>query len=319
MRLIASLAMAVFPMLATVHAAENYPERSITMIVPYPAGGSTDATARLVASRLGEKLKQTVVVDNRAGAGGNIGAGAAAQAGNDGYTILMITSGHVANRSLYKSLSYDLFKSFEPVSRISFIPNVLVVNENFPADSLQAFVDHARNTNVAPTYGSGGIGNSSHLAGVLFSSHSKVEMTHVPYKGGGPAMMDLLGGQIDASFSPIIEVIPHIRAGKLKPLGITTKERSAVLPDVPAIDEMFSGFDIALWNGLLVPAGVDPAIRDRLSTAVQEILNEPGVAEQLEKDGSKVSSTRPAEFTAFMQDEDKKWARIIQDSGAEAQ
>jgi len=302
-----------------IAAAEAYPDRPLTMVVPYTPGGSTDATGRLVAQYLSEELGQQVVVENRAGAAGNIGAAYAARAQADGYTMLLAPSGLVANVSLYKSLPYDLVKDFDPVARVALIPNALVVRPGSKADTLAQFMEQVRKANPPMTYGSAGNGTGQHLAGALFANRLGAEMTHVPYKGGAPAVTDLMGGRLDAVFAPLSEVISFIQAGKLKALAVTTRERSFALPDAPAVGEMLPGFEITLWNGILVPHGTPPDRIARLSQAMQKVLARPEVRRGMQQQGANPATDNPEQLRQLLADEVKKWAEIVKISGAEQQ
>jgi tripartite-type tricarboxylate transporter receptor subunit TctC len=296
--------------------ASDYPNRPIKLVVPYVAGGSTDATARMVAEQLSKQLKQPVVVENRAGAGGNVGATAVARSEPDGYTLLLMSSGHAANRALYKSLGYDLVADFEPVSRIAIIPNVLVVRADSPINSLQDLVDKAKAKKTSFSYGSAGNGTAQHLAGSLFSSMVGVPLTHIPYRGGAPAVTDLMGGQIDMVFAPQVEVLPFIESKKLKPLGVTTATRSTALPDVPPIGEVLPGYETLLWNGLLVRKGTPPEIVAALNRATQQGLADPEVQSQMRRQGASIATTTPEGLRQFLAAEITKWAHLVKISGA---
>lgn len=302
--------------LAGFAAHAQWPERTITLVVPLAAGGSTDTTARLVAEKLGTELGQSVIVDNRAGAGGNIGGAYVAKATPDGYTLLMSTSTIATNVSLYKNMGFDLQKDLIPVSQVALIPNVLMVNNAVPARNLQEFVDYVRQKKGTVNFGSAGNGTSQHLSGALFNSMAQGDMVHVPYKGGAPANADLLGGQIQAVFSPLVEVLPYIDSSKLRALGVTTKARSPRLPDVPAIHEALPGFDVVLWNGVFAPAGTPAAVVTRLNTAIAKILQDPGMRKVLADQGSTPVGNTPAEFKANLAVEIDKWGKLVKLSGA---
>lgn len=313
------IAALAFVTVSPAQAAQNFPTKQLTMVVPYPPGGSTDATARFLAERMAKELGQPVVIENRAGAGGNIGASYAARTAADGYTMLMAPSGLIANMALYKELSYDLLKDFAPVSRIARIPNVLVVSTNSSANTLQDFINNAKQAKSPLTYASAGAGSGQHLAGALFANKTGTELTHIPYKGGAPALTDLMGDRVDAMFAPLVEVLSFIKAGRLKALAVTTPERSFALPDVPTVSEVFPGFEISLWNGILVPTGT-PADRIAiLNKAIQDALSSPDAQKLLRDQGSVPAGNSPAAMQELLSSEAKKWAEIVRISGAQAQ
>ena len=299
-----------------VTQAQTWPTRPITMVVPFAAGGSTDITARMLAEKLGGILGQNIVVENKTGAGGNIGAAAVARATPDGYTILLHTSTLTANVSLYKNMGFSVQKDLVPVSQVALIPNVLMVNNDFQAKTLKDFVEIVKQKKVAVNYGSSGSGASNHLAGVLFNNMVGGDMVHVPYKGGSLANNDLLAGQVQAVFSPLVEVLGFLDSGKLRPLGVTTKSRIAKLPDVPAIDEVLPGFEIVLWNGIFVPAGTPKDIVQKLSTAIQSVLQDPSVLKKLAEQGSTPIKSNPDKFKKVIDAEIVKWGDLIKMAGA---
>ena len=307
-------------LLGQAHAQTAWPAKPIRMIVGFAAGGSTDVTARIIAQALSERLGQPVVVENRGGAGGNIGAEAVAKADPDGYTLLMATSStFAANPNLYKSLPFDVQKDFSPITVTAFIPNLLVVNPSVPANNVADFITYLKANPDKLNFASAGNGTSQHLSGELFNSLAGVRMTHVAYRGGAPAVSDLLGGQVQVIFAPLVEVIQQVRADKLKALGITTAKRSPLLPDVPTILESLPGYEVALWNGLLAPAKTPPAIIDRINRATIEALRSPEVKAKLAEQGSEPVGNTPAEFKAFIESELVKWRRLVEISGATVQ
>ncbi len=304
------------PMTAMAQAA--WPSKPITLIVPFAPGGSTDVTGRMLAAKLKDELGQTVVVENRGGAGGNVGAEAAARAAPDGHTLFLATSTHVTNISLYKKLNYDFQKDFVPVSQVAFIPNALAVNAKVPVNNLAEFMAYVRDPKNEMRYGSAGNGSSLHIAGALFNSMAKANMVHVPYKGSGPAIVDVLGGQIEGIFSPLVDVLPHIRSGRLKAIGVTTKGRSEQLPTTPAINEALPGYEVTLWNGILVPARTPPEIVNRLNAAINKILSQPETKKLLAEQGSEPAPGTPAQFRDFIAREVPVWKRLVEVSGASA-
>ena len=321
MRRSISLALALALMLlGQAHAQTAWPAKPIRMIVGFAAGGSTDVTARIIAQALSERLGQPVVVENRGGAGGNIGADAVAKADPDGYTLLMATSStFAANPNLYKTLPFDVQNDFAPITVTAFIPNLLVVNPSVPANNVADFIAYLKANPDKLNFASAGNGTSQHLSGELFNSLAGVRMTHIAYRGGAPAVSDLLGGQVQVIFAPLVEVIQQVRAEKLKALGITTAKRSPLLPEVPTILELLPGYEVALWNGLLAPAKTPPDIIDRINRATIEALRSPEVKAKLAEQGSEPVGNTPAEFKAFIDSELVKWRRLVEISGATVQ
>ena len=296
--------------------ADTWPSKPIKLVVPYPPGGSTDVTARVIADGLRPLLGQSVVIDNRPGAGGNIGGEAVAKSAPDGYTFLMATSTHVTNMSLYKNLPYDFVQDLSPVAQTAFIPNVLVVRADLPVGNLAEFIDYVKGGKSPVNYGTAGNGSSQHLSSALFNSMVQGNMVHVPYKGGAPATADLLAGQIQCYFGPLVEVLPHIKGGKVKALGITTKKRSPLLPEVPAIGEILPGYEVALWNGILAPAKTPADIVNKLNEAIVKVLNQPDVKARFAEQGSEPVGNSPAEFRQFIAAEVGKWKELVRISGA---
>lgn len=298
--------------------AQAWPAKPVTIVVPFAPGGSTDATARMLAAKLRAVFNQTFVVENKPGAGGNIGADFVAKAAPDGYTLLLATSSHVTNISLYKSLPYDFVRDLAPVSQVAVIPSLLVVNPAVPAKTLPEFIRLARDPN-AVSYGSSGSGSSPHLAAEVFNKMAGGKMVHVPYKGSGPALVDLLGGQIQAVFSPFIDALPHVRAGKLRALGMTSKGRSNLLPGVPAIAEVLPGYDVVLWNGIFAPARTPPEVVSRLSQAIGAVLRQEDTKKLLADQGSEPMGSTPEAFRQYVASEIPKWKGLVELSGAKVE
>ena len=296
--------------------AAEWPERTITLVVPLAPGGSTDTIARVLAEELSRELGRTVIVDNRPGAGGNTGAAQVARAAPDGHTLLMATSTLATNVSFYKNMGFDPRTDLAPVAQVTLIPNVLVINNDVPARSLQEFIDYARREKGAVNFGSAGTGTSSHLAGALFSSMAQIEMVHIPYKGGAPANADLVSGQIQAVFAPMIEVLSYIDSGTVRALGVTTKTRSPRLPNVPAIAETLPDFELLLWNGVFAPAGTPPAVVTELNAAIRKVLLDPEVRKSLEDQGTTVVGSSPEEFGSLFSAEVEKWGKLVKLAGA---
>jgi len=318
LRSIQVAAMAALLPLAPGAAHAAYPERPITLVVPYTPGGVTDMLARAVAKMLGEKVGQTVVVENKAGAGANIGADFVAKAKPDGYTLLMGSAAtHAINPSLYKKLNYDHIKDFAPITLVAKVPNILVVNQDVPARSVNELIAYAKAHPNRLNFGSSGVGGTIHLSGELFKSMAGVQMLHVPYKGSTPAVSDLIGGQIQLMFDS--SVIPYVKAGKLRALAVTSAHRSPALPDVPTMDEAgLPGYESTAWFGILAPAGTPQAIVDLLNKAIVAGMKEPTVTNWMEAQGAEAIGDTPADFEQFIKDETAKWAKVVQESGASA-
>ena len=296
------------------------PDRPVRVVVPFVAGGSTDVTARLVAQALAERMGQPFVIENRPGAGGNIAAEAVARSAPDGYTLFMATSGIIAaNQALYRTLPFDGVRDFAPISQVAFIPNLLVVNPELPARSIADLIALARSRPGQVNYGSAGAGTSQHIAGALFAARAGVDMAHVSYRGGAPAVTDLVAGRIQMIMSPLVEVIAHVQAGRLRPLGVTTTRRSPLLPDVPTIAETLPGFEVALWNGFLAPSGTPPAAVARFAEETAAVLRTPEMRARLAEQGSEPVGSTPVEFTAFIRAEIPKWTEMVRLSGATAE
>ncbi|MCI1193375.1 tripartite tricarboxylate transporter substrate binding protein [Calidifontimicrobium sp. SYSU G02091] len=315
--LLRTLLTAGIATLAVAAQAQDWPAKKvITMVVPFAAGGSTDVTARALAAGMAKELGQQVIVENKAGAASNIGVAAVARAQPDGYTILLGTSTMATNATLYKNPGYNLRKDLIPVSLVSTIPLGVMVRTDYPAKSLSDFVQHVKSNKGNVRYGSSGNGASQHLAASLFSSMVGADMLHVPYKGGAPANTDLIGGQIDVVFAPLIEVLGFVDGGKLRALGVTTKTRSPRLPNVPAINEVLPGYEVVLWNGVFAPAGTPDAIVNRIAEAVQKVVKEPGFRRALEDQASVPVGNSPADFAKFLSAEIDHWAKLVKVSGA---
>ena len=316
--IVAGLAAAALVAASPAFAA--WPDKPIRLIVPFPAGGATDVVARALGIRLGQLLKQTVVVENKAGAGGNIGAEFVAKAPQDGYTVLVASPAEVAiNEFLYPKMNYDAAKELAPVAKLASAPLVLVVNSSSPADSVQGLVRLIKSRPNGVNYASAGTGGPQHLAGEQFRLMSGTKMTHVPYKGGAPAMTDLLGAQVDLFFAGLPPALPHIQSGKLRVLGVSTGQRSALLPQAPTVAEQgFPGFDIENWQGVFVPAGTPQAVIDLLSRSIGEIAADKAFADQLVSQGAAPAYLNPTAFGQFVAAERQKYAKLVKASGAKA-
>jgi tripartite-type tricarboxylate transporter receptor subunit TctC len=298
--------------------AANYPNKPIRFVVPYTAGGTTDILARIIAAKLTESWGQHVLVDNRPGAGGNIGTDLIAKADPDGYTIVMgAISTHAINPSLYKSIPYDHIRDFAPITRVGLLPNVLVVNPSLPAKTVKEFIAYGKANPGKLNFASPGTGTSLHLSGELFKDMTGTDMVHVPYKGSTPALTDLLGGQVLAMFDNLPASLPHIKGGKLRPLAVTTARRTPALPDVPTMIEAgVPGFEVTSWFAVFAPARTPKEIVAKLNSEMVKILNSPDVKEKLAQHSVEAAPTTPEELAAFVKSETERWAKVIKATGA---
>lgn len=297
--------------------AQAYPTKPIRVIVGFAPSGGTDIAARTLSQRLAETLGQSIVIDNRPGAGGTLGNALAATAAPDGYTLLMTANGpHAIAPSLYASLPYSIFKDYASISLVATNPYVLLLHPSLPATSVKEFIAWLiANPNQA-NFSSAGNGTPAHLAGELFKAMAGVTMTHVPYKGAAPALMGLMGGQVNVLFSEMLTAAPHLKSGKVRALAVTTAARTAFLPDLPTISETgLAGYDVSVWYGLLAPAGTPKAIIARLNSEVVRALQTQDVKERFSSMGSTASASTPAEFDALIKRDYEKWARVIKNAG----
>ncbi len=320
MRILATLLSAALLALVPAVQAQTFPDKPVMLVVPFPPGGPTDAMARTIAAEMKDRLGQPVVVENRAGAGGNIGAEYVARAAADGQTLLFGTSGPLAiNASLYRKSSYDPVKSFAPVIQVGHLPNILVVNPAVPAQNVKELVAYARANPGKLSYASSGNGASSHLAGVLFNEKAGTDIQHIPYKGTGPALNDLLGGQVGMSFTDVLTALPYVKAGKLRALGIATAQRSQALPDLPSIAEQgVPGYDVSVFFGIVAPAGTPADRIARLNKAFTEVLASPKVKELFATQGLESAPDHaPAQLAKFIAAQKTAWAAVVQQSGAQ--
>ena len=302
-----ALAAFAFPVQAQT---PKWPDKPLRLIVPFPPGGTVDIVGRLIAPRLAEELGQPVIVDNRPGAAGSIGAEAAAKAAPDGYTMIVVGSSYASGAGLYKT-SYDPVNGIAPISMIASGPFVLVVNPAVKANSLSEFLSLAKANPGKLNFASGGTGGASHLAGEFFRQVSKTDLVHVPYKGGAPALVDLLAGQVQVMFSPVLEGMPHIKSGKLRDLAVTSETRFPLLPNLPTVSEQVPGYVVAYWFGMWAPGGTPREIVMRVNAALGAILKQPAVAERLRSDGVDVAHNSPDEFSRMLGTEIAKWSTVI--------
>ena len=315
----AACAITALLALATAAPAQDYPVRPVRVIIPFPPGGSNDVVGRMITTGLGEKLGKQVVVDNRAGAGGVIGTELAAAAPPDGYTLLIISLAHAVNPWLYK-LNYDPIKSFAPVAIVGSGPNVLVVNPKVPAKSVKELIELARKEPGKLNLAHAGIGSFQHLGSSLFILMTKADIVQVPFKGGGPSMMDVIAGHSQVMMSSLVQTTPQIKSGKLIALGVGGKKRSAVLPDVPTIDEAgVPGYSAENWWGVIAPAGTPKLIIDKLRTALDAVQEAPATKEAFAREGADIVKMGQDEFARFIEAELKKWQVVVKEANIKAE
>ncbi|MEO8133936.1 MAG: tripartite tricarboxylate transporter substrate binding protein [Betaproteobacteria bacterium] len=297
---------------------QAYPNKPIRLVVPFPPGGPIDLVARAIGQKLQETWGQPVVVENKPGAGGNIGIDFVAKAAPDGYTLGMgALSTHAVNPHLYSKMPYDALKDFAPVTLVAITPNVLVLNPSVNAHSVQEFIALAKANPGKYAFASGSNGSAGHLAGELFKTLAGIDIVHVPYKGGAPAMQDLLGGQVQFMFDNLANSMQQIRIGKLKAFAVTTAKRSALAPELPTMAEVgVTGFDISTWYGVVAPAGTPPEIVRKLNVEIVKMLGSDDMREKLKVQGAEAAPDSPEEFAAFIRSEWTKYAKIVKDSGA---
>jgi len=298
--------------------AQPFPTKPVKLVVPFPPGGSLDNVGRLLAQKLSEEWGQQVVVENKPGAGGNIGADAVAKSPPDGYTVVMgALSTHAVNPNLYKTMPYDAARDFAPISNVAITPNVLIVSSKSPVHTLADLIAYAKANPGKTNFGSGSNGSAGHLAGELFKLESGTDVMHIPYKGGAPALQALLAGDTQFMFDNLANAMAQVKGGTVRPIAVTTAQRSKLAPDLPTMAEAgMPGFDISTWFGLLAPAGTPPDVIAKWNAAVVRALNSPDVREKMLAQGAEPSPTTPSEFAAFIAKEREKYARIVKASGA---
>lgn len=300
-------------------AQADYPNKPIKWIVPYPPGGTTDLLARLMGPYLGQKLGQQVIIENRAGGGNNIGTEMAIRAPADGYTIFLVNPANAINATLYTKLPFHFLDDMVPIAGIVRVPNVMTVTKNFPAKTVAEFIDYGKKNPDKINMASSGAGTSVHLSGELFKFMTGIKMKHIPYKGAGPAITDLIGGQVDVLFDNMPSIIGHIRGGSLRALGVTTAQRSPALPDVPTVAETVPGYEASAWFGASAPKGTPPAIIARLNREFNAALADPEMKVKLANLGGIPIPGTPDQFWALHRMETEKWAKIVKFSGAKAE
>jgi len=322
-----TLALAAVPALALFASAapaapapDTYPSRPIRLVVPFPPGGINDVLARILGQKLGEATHENVVIDNRPGAGGTLGATIAAKSNPDGYTLLFgATSTIAVAPNMYTRIAYDPRKDLQGVAPMATVASVVVVNPGLAAQSMKELIALARAKPGVLNYGSAGAGASQHMGAELFKTMTGTSMVHVPYKGGAPAMTDLIGGQISLMFEPLPTALVQMKAGRVRALAVTTPKRSPVLPDLPTVAETVPGYDLTIWFGVLAQAGVAKPIVSRLNTEMEKILRQPDVRERLAAQGAEPMFATPAQFDAFIQKEIERWGKVVRASGAKVE
>jgi tripartite-type tricarboxylate transporter receptor subunit TctC len=316
LRRIASFVIALAALTTTAATAQNYPSQTIRIVVPFPPGGGTDILARLLAQKLSEAWRQSVVVDNRPGAGGTIGSAFVAKSPGDGYTVLVMPAGIAAHASLYKKLPYDPTRDLAPVSRLASGPLVLVVHPSVPAKSIKEFIALAKKHPGDINFGSAGSGTLPHLSAELFNSMSGIKATHIPYKGAGAAVTDLLAGRVQVYFMNILQSLSLIQAGKLRALGVTTPQRTPIAPEIPTIAEAgLRGYDMTNWYGMFLPAATPREVIAKLNAEVVRILHTLELKKRMDQDGMVVVASAPEAFRDFFARESQKFARVIETAG----
>ena len=308
---LAGLLLLTTPLVSSAEKVENYPSKPIKIIVGFAPGGGSDFIARIVAQKLTQKLGQTVFVENRPGAGGNLGAEIALKSAGDGYTLFLAATSYTVNANLYK-LPFDPIKDITPIARLASGPFVIAANPGTGIDSLKALVERAKKEPGKLSYASAGSGSITHVATEYFLTTADIDVLHVPYKGTSPALTDTMSGQVQIIFGTVASTVPHVKSGKLKGLAVTTSTRLAALPEVPTVMESgYPDFDVAVWHGLIGPKGIPAEIVDKLNQAVRESLSDPAMTEQLASDGLTPAGDSPAEFGQLIEAETARWGKLV--------
>jgi len=311
-----AMAMSAFVRAA---GAQAYPARPVRIIVGLAPGGTTDVLARMLAQRLAARLGQSFIVENRPGASSNIATEAVVRAPPDGYTLLMIVPGNAINATLYDKLNFNFLRDIAPVAAVARVPNVLEVNPSIPARSVPEFIAYAKANPSAMSFASSGVGSSQHISGEMFKMMAGINMTHVPYRGAAPALADLIGGQVQVMFDNVSSSIEHIRAGRLRPLAVTTATRSDALPEIPTVADFLPGYEASVVNGVGVPRNTAPEIIETLNKAINAALVDPDIKARLTSLGSTPLPVSPADYATMLAEETEKWARVIRFAGIKAE
>ncbi len=315
---------ALFALLGSLFAppsalAQDWPAKPITIVVPFVAGGTTDIVARIIAQPLSERLHQSIVIENVGGGGGTIGAGNAARAQPDGYTIFMATVAHTMAPGIYKKLSYDFEKDFDPITIAASVPNILIVNPSVPVKTVAELIAYIKANPGKVNYGSAGIGSTEHMSGALFRALAGLDIVHVPYRGGAPMLADLVAGHIQMSIETSGAATPFIKADQVRALAVSPAKRSALFPELPTLAESgLTGYDVTTWYGVLVPKGTPQPIRDKLYAELVQVLKSPDVVARLRDIGAEPGGQPPAQFAAFIHAETTKWIKLAKDAGIQA-
>lgn len=314
---LAAAALSAFAAAPAAFASGDYPNKPIRLVVPYPPGGPTDIVARVVAQKLQEQLGQSIIVDNKPGAGANLGAEQVARSTPDGYTLMVATTAHAINPSLFSKLNYSIIKDFTPISQLTSGPLVIVATPTLQASNVKELIALAKSRPGGLNYASSGNGQSTHLSAELFSAMAGVKMNHVPYKGSAPALTDVMSGQADLMFDTMLSSMPFVKGGKLKAIAVTSSERSPSAPDIPTIAEAgLPGYEAIAWNGMLAPAGTPKEVIDRLNAALRTVLQSPDVKQRFDGQGFAAKWDTPSAFGSFLNAEVEKWGKVVKTSGA---